>query len=263
MKRVLLICGALMALSATAALAQATQPGLYLNWGACAGDAPVRNRNIACTVTTGSSLMVLSWVPGAEVPLLNSVEGVVKFTFLGGTTPAWWGNTCAGRTTFSGITADLVIPGTAVNCVDAWGGVAGGGIAAYNYDATAPYGYWNGPGTTTLDLLGYLAAGTELDATVGQEVFLFNVKIGNARARVADNCPGCLVPTCINFERIQITQPTGMPIDITYNSYLPGYEGAGMTPHTISWQPNAGWPGGCWPTPTLKSSWGSIKALYR
>jgi hypothetical protein len=261
MKKMLLICGALLAFSATAALAQVTTPGLYLSWGTCAGDGLVANKVVACTATTGSNLMVLSWVPAAEIPLLNSVEGVVNFSFLGGTTPAWWGNTCTGRTTFSGITADLIVSGSAVNCVDAWGGVAGGGIAAYNYDASGAL--WMGPGTTTLDLLGYLAAGTELDATVGQEFFLFNVKIGNAKARVADACPGCLVQTCINFKRVQITQPTGAPIDITDNSNLQPTDTQPLTPHFITWQANPGVTTCLAASSATKSSWGSIKALYR
>jgi len=254
MKKMLLICGALLAFSATAALAQVTAPGLYLGWGNCVGDGGTLVKTNLCTVTTGSNLMVASWVPSEEYPLFNSTEALIYLSFQGGVTPAWWGNTCTGRNVNSGLTANMVISGTALNCADAWGGNAGGGLAGYVYDAS---GYqWGGPGTAKIDLVAALAEGTEVDVTPGQEWFLFNVSFSNAKARVADACAGCLVQTCINLKEIDPSSFPTQPVKIIDNV------NAGSQ-HYIYYQAAAGNTACPLASPAHTSSWGSIKALYR
>lgn len=264
MKKMLLICGALLAFSATAALAQLTQPGLYLGWGNCVGDGGTLSKVNACTATGGTNTMVLSWLPATAVPAFNSCEAWVYFSFTGGVTPTWWSSTCAGRMgdigTAGPVSGNVTIPTTAVNCVDIWSGAGYGGPGAYNHQA-GDYG-WKGAGTAQVDCAGAMAGALALDTAT--EYFLFNVAFTNVKDRAADACPGCAVATCINFENMNYSQAGTAPVTVLDNDSILPNSDAPRTQHNIYWQaPNANAATCLQASPTHNATWGSIKALYR
>ncbi|MFM8560394.1 MAG: hypothetical protein ACKOC6_12530, partial [bacterium] len=58
MKKTLLLCGALLALTA----ASASAAGTNLRWSSCYGDGGPQNRTSACTSNLGSNILVGSFV---------------------------------------------------------------------------------------------------------------------------------------------------------------------------------------------------------
>jgi hypothetical protein len=244
MKKMLLLCGAMLAISAAAAFAQTTAPGLDLAWGGCLGDNGTLVKSFACTSTAnGTQSFTASWVPDVTVPLFNGAEIFVNVAVQGGATPAWWGTACAGRAAV--FTANTTIAGTAVNCADIWAGGGAGGVSAFNQD-------WHGAGTVQVDIAAAVATGSEQEILPGGEYFLFNVLLSTNKSAPAGNCTGCLIPACLNFKELRWTQPAPAPQVTTTQG--------GAQPY-IYWQ-NAS--ASCvQATPTHNTTWGSVKALYR
>lgn len=67
MKKILLITGVLLALTATVASAA----GINLYWNDCSLGAATTNRNFACTSNTGSNIMTASYDPPAGLTFVN------------------------------------------------------------------------------------------------------------------------------------------------------------------------------------------------
>jgi hypothetical protein len=242
MKKMLLLCGALLAISAAAASAQISTPGLNLGWGNCIGDNGTALKTFACTSTTGSQSIVASYVSSVEVPTYAASELFINFAVTGGSTPAWWGTACAGRT--APFAVNFTISGTAVNCVDIWNAAGVGGIAAYNQN-------WNGAGTTQLDIAAAVPTGSEVDVLPGQEMFLANILLSNSKSTVASGCVGCLQAACINFKELRVDEPGKPEVKVTQGGVQP----------FIYWQAASA---SCVAaTPTHNTTWGSVKALYR
>ena len=87
MKRVTLLCGLLLALTATVA---AAGPGVGLHWNACLGDGGAVNRNFACNSNTGVNALVGTFEMGANLSGVVGTEIVVDIGAAGATLPAWW-----------------------------------------------------------------------------------------------------------------------------------------------------------------------------
>ncbi len=249
MKKMLLICGALLAFSAAAAFAQVTAPGLYLNWGGnCIGDTPLQLKTYACTSIAGSDVLLSSWVPAVAVPTFAGLEEFIYLAVDGGVLPAYWGTTCAGRTA---VAVNQTAPSSAVNCADVWAGMGGGGLSGYNLNA-------NGPGTVVIDVIGAVPAGSEQALDAGIEYFTFNLILSHAKARTTDACLGCLIPACINFKELRYDEPAPIVEKVTT---APGLIGTANRAY-VNWQ---GPVVNCTPgaSPSKNATWGSVKALYR
>jgi hypothetical protein len=82
--------------------------------------------------------------------------------------------------------------------------------------------------------------------------------INHAKTVGTGACAGCTVPMCIVFGSDRITTP------VAANNVLLTGGANGPSSFFATWQgPTGPAPFGCpYPVPTLRSSWGAVKALY-
>src|SRR6185503_5816341 len=138
MKKILLLCGMLLACASVASAA-----GVNLAWDNCGGTGGAHTRSFACNTNAGTTNTLVASVraPGG-VDMWNSFEAEYIFNF-GGPQPAWWQlrnqnpsqlNQCRN----GAIGANSI--GAPALCVDPYGGNGGGGIGTYQ---NAPGGATN------------------------------------------------------------------------------------------------------------------------
>jgi hypothetical protein len=240
MKKMLLLCGTLLVVSASIAPADT----LNLGWGACAGDLGPNVQTYGCTSSIGNMTLALSYTPTDAVVGYVGLVGTVNVG-TDGPLPSWWGNGCLGKLPTAALGSNAANTGCSN---DAYGGVAGGG------GVSAVRNLWNGANTTQVEFAWANAAGTEQPMLANTEYFVANVTISTAKSTVASNCPGCLIPACITFARAIIDR-LGFPLPLTVTQ--------GGAQQLVYWQaPTTG--SGCYgATPASASTWGSVKALYR
>jgi hypothetical protein len=133
MKKITLLCGLLLAVTASVAAAAA---GVGLRWTSCNGDGGTANRNFACNTNAGAvNSLVGTFELGADLPGVVGTEIVVDLASADPTLPAWWAFKNVGTCRSASLTMNSTISGAAVNCVDWAAGAAAGGIGAYNIGA--------------------------------------------------------------------------------------------------------------------------------
>jgi hypothetical protein len=252
MKKVTLLCGMLLALTATVASAA---PGLNLRWLNCLGDAGQANRVFACNVNTGSHLAVGSFEIGADLGQVSGNEIVIDLAAAGPALPAWWQFRNAGTCRQTSLGLNAIISASAVNCFDWANGQAAGGIGAYNVGIA-------GPNTARIVAALAVPAGALADLFSGQEYFSYNLTINNQKTVGTGACADCLTPVCLVFNSLKLTTPVA-----TNDRTISGPTN-GTDSNYATWQ-GGGNPGsargtGCpAATPTKSSTWGSVKNLYR
>jgi hypothetical protein len=255
MKKVTLLCGLLLAISATVASAGA---GVNLRWTDCFIDGGVQNKTFTCTTNNGSSTLVGSIELGAALPQASGIEAVVDVGTAGATLPAWWGFKNAGSCRTTSLTVNAALPGTAVLCSDWVAGGGSGGLAAYSVGLSGP--------NTSRMVIGF-ATGTPLpDLFPAIEYFAFNAKIDNAKTVGTGSCAGCSTAACIILNSIKVATPpvAGQPsrdvvltgaTNLTDSNFAFWQGGAGVIVGTHQGCPGA--------VPTHNSTWSSVKSLYR
>ncbi|MEQ1833843.1 MAG: hypothetical protein ABL977_12375 [Candidatus Eisenbacteria bacterium] len=254
MKKVTLLCGMLLALTAVAANAA---PGLNLRWSNCFSDGGADNRTSACTTTLGNAgSLVGSYELGPDGVLgVTGVEIVIDLASAGATLPAWWTYNAPGGTIGcrgTALTLNAAISGAAVNCFDWAGGAGAGGLAAYRV------GQFYGPATARI-VAGFAVA-SATDVPGAAEMFAFNAVITNAKTVGTGACVGCATPVCIALNSINVVPGTAA------STFL-GAPANGPGSNIATWQGGAGVSstlgGGCpAATPTKNTTWGSVKSLY-
>ena len=247
MKKVLLLCGAMLALTAAVASAQG---GINLAWSRCYGEqVAVTNRTFACTTNSGTNLAVASFIPPADVAALNGNELVFDLQSSTATLPAWWAFKNTGTCRLSSLTVNFTTNASDVVCVDEFAGAGAGGIGAYNI------GYGGNPARARLTVAIAVPASAIAIVTAGTEYFAMNLAINNLKSTGTGSCAGCLTPVCLVFNSIKLTQPVGLG-DTTIGNPAGG--------NFVTWQGGAIGGGGCpAATPTHNTTWGAVKSLYR
>lgn len=251
LEKIARLCVLLLAMSTTGASAS----GLSLNWDGCAADGRVGNKASACTSNAGSAgTIVATFNLSEDVLAVGGFDVFLDLVSADTVLPAWWTTFC--RTPFS---LNAVIEATALNCHDWSGGAASGGLAAYGGCSNSPNaarmlaGFVIVP-ARTVDVLALPADGSEY--------FVFNIVVSNAKssaAQGAGSCAGCDAPAVVMFSGLRMF--SGAETVAIFGS--PQSPGSNM----VSWQGGAGVPwwlfNGCQLTPTHRSTWGAVKALYR
>ena len=252
MKKVTLLCGLLLALSASVAAAA----GVGIRWQGCLSDGAAINRNFACNSNSGSNILVGTFQTGAAgLASVSGNEVVIDLASASNPLPAWWQMKNAGTCRQAALTMNFVAPGSAVNCADWALGAAAGGIGAYNIGL-------RGPNTARIVAALAVAPDNLQDLVSGQEYFSFNVSITNIKSTGTGNCAGCTDAVCIVFNSLNLTTPV-----LQNNVLLTGPEN-GTDGNFCTWQGGLGvvTPGGSGcpqATPTQNKTWSQVKALYR
>lgn len=214
-------------------------PGPHLSWDRCWGDGQVANKTFACNVSSGSELLVLSYESPTPASDRSGVEIVMGLIPPVASYPAWWEVFGPGRCRLSALTTAFTgDPGSL--CVDPYQGLALGGIGALRLDIPLP-------GRARLLMVVAVPPPALWTVGPGTENFLLRLQISHVGTTGAGACAGCGTPMNIILENLKLVGPAGST-DIVLTSNVPG------NAHHVTWQGL--------PTPTLRSSWGSVKALY-
>jgi hypothetical protein len=257
MKKVTLLCGLLLAITAGVA---AAGPGVNLKWSACAGDGGLTNRNFACASNSGSNVLVASFEVGENIAASSGQEVVIDLAAAGATLPSWWAFANAGSCRQLSLSMNTTISATAANCADWASGVAVGGIGAYNVGQ-------RGANTSRIKIAIAVPAAGLADLSTGQEYFSANITINNLKTVGTGSCAGCSTPVCLVFNSIKCT--TQVPAnDRTFSGPANGFDsdfatwqgGAGITVPPGPWGAGGSGCGGA--TATKNATWGAVKALY-
>ena len=252
MKKVTLLCGLLLALSASVAAAA----GVGIRWNACLSDGGAINKNFACNTNLGTNVLVGTFETGAAGLLQTSGnEVVIDLASASSPLPAWWQMKNAGTCRATALAMNFTVSATAVNCADWAQAQSAGGIGAYNIGL-------RGPNTARVVAAIAVPPSALQDLVGGQEYFSFNLTINNTKSVGTGNCAGCSDPVCIVFNSINLTTPV-----LANNIFITGPSN-GTDANFCTWQGGAGvsTPGGSGcpqATPTHNKTWSQVKSLYR
>lgn len=267
MKKTLLICGVLLAFAAPA-FAQYT-PGIDLHWNDCVlGATAAANATWGCNNNASGNAvsMTASFVTPGLLPNYVANTCILDLQTSAATLSPWWHmespvSTCPNRA--GRINTGAIF--TLGSCSDFWGGT---GTTAGLYQVPSP-GLLTPNSARYKAAVGVAAGGPidNLDFTdpanpVPIVWYALTVNITKPGTLPLTVCPGCNDGACIVLNEMLLSQPAPVPDVALVAAY--GYPGA---ENWVTYKGGAATHGGVCPgdppTPTRKTTWGSVKALYR
>jgi hypothetical protein len=258
MKKSLLICAALLAVSVSTAMAS----GVNLGWDDCIGGGAVNNKfgtaAWACNTNTNTvgttfrnSTIVGTYVLANSINNLVGNEDVLDMMNPGAIVQPWWdfGNYPAVAT--PGCRAGQLAftfrnPGT--SCLD-WPGTD---AVAGNMTCERGFG---GTNKARIKLISAYTAGAPQPVNAGDETVSFTLTVLNAKTVGTGACAGCTSPMCMVFNSITIGQSPALPVPLKLSNP--------EVNNFVTWNDALNTTGCPGVTPTHKSSWGQVKSLYR
>jgi hypothetical protein len=249
MKKTLILCGLVLAVSAPPAMAA----GVNLNWNDCIAAAPVTNVTFACNVNTAANTMVGSFVPPAHIDSVCATEIQLNLRSQGPVLPAWWDfTTCRA----GALTRDFNFSGGPFNCSDHWAGNVALSDLQYQIGTS-------GPNTATIKLLAAVAGEfcsgpTQTGVDPGIEYYGFKLTVLRTKTVGTGLCAGCPEPVCVVLNEVKLYSPARGTSDVFVTLNNPDVQGH------VTWQGGAIGGAGCpAATPTRNKTWGAVKTLYR
>jgi hypothetical protein len=251
MKKTLLLCGMLLALSATIASAA----GVNLAWNQCVGGGGAVNESFACATNSGSHILVASVRAPDGINLWTSFETEVQLQSDLATLPAWWQlrnqtnqtGQCRNNAAPATLTASADFTLGFTGCEDVFGGGGSGGIGTYLVG-------FGGANRARLLCVFSVPSAAQAPLTPGTEYYAARFGITNFKTVGSTGCADCQAGACLVCTYVKCVQPAGAP-------------GGNITVSNVAERNFATWQGGdasCpGATPTKSTTWGSVKALYR
>jgi hypothetical protein len=237
--------------------------GVNLGWDDCAGlGATPTNKfgtpSFSCNTNASgaglSSSIVGSYVLATSISNFVGMEAVLDMVSPPGysqpMTP-WWdfGNFPAIAT--PGCRASqmaVTFRNVATACMD-WPGPA---PVTGNFTVERDFG---GQGHARIKLIAAYQSGTPQPVNAGDEMVAFTLTINNARTIGAGSCAGCTTPMCMVLWSISIGQsPTANPWLTLNNTDVVNF---------VTWNDASNSTGCPGVVPTVRSTWGQVKSLYR
>jgi len=253
------------------ARAATTPPGVNIRWDHCYDDGGTLNKTFACDTNSGSERIVCSLALDQPTIGISGCEIYVDLGAQSATLPAWWQLRNAGLCRTTALSFQTIPPAGSVNCLDWSSGYAVGGLAAY-------YVGYHGPNTARIVAVAAVPPDALASFAAGPEYFVCAFQIQHAKTVGTGSCAGCDVPVCIFLSRTTVTfadntlpslqleqgangltsqyvtWQNGVPINIQRQCDFPVEY---CSRHYTSFDCVAGI------TPTHRSRWGAVKALYR
>ena len=247
MKKALLICGALLALTAGAASA-----GVNLSFNDC-GSFGVSSVPLTCTANTGNFILVVSANPTATIPLALTQETVIDLETSAASISPWWDMRASGGCRPTSASTAFAF-GALANCVDPWSGQALGG---YDYAIAPLFDATNGshPNRARIRTVCALPAFAPVQLDAGTEYYMCEVVINKAKTVGLGSCAGCTDDATFYLNSVKISQPDGAPGGNPTFASADNSACARTRSAPSASQCNA--------TPNVNRTWGSVKALYR
>ena len=246
-----LSCASLL-LAVVATRVQAN-PGVALRWNHCYGEETgLIIRSFACDTNVGQEVLVgwfvlpydLDQVSGNEIVVDLATSFGYAYSPIPGPSvpiPEWWRFMRAGSCRQNALSWSTMDPDNQV-CQDWGAGQASGFVAAYQLDTY-------GTGTARILMVSAVPTDGVQSLSAGSEYHSFTIRIRHDKTAGEGACGGCDVPLGIIFNSVNVTTALN-----ANNTKLYGPVN-GTDAHYVLWKPAV--------VPTLKTSWGAVKALFR
>ena len=246
MKKTVILCGVLLAMSASLASAA----GVNLAWNECVGGGGLHDMTFNCATNSNASshTFVASFRAPAGIGSYVSNEGTVELQSNSTPLPAWWALKGTGQCRTGAAIADANFVSGPFGCTDVFLGAASGSLASYNVGFLQP-----NRGRMNLVFAVGSAGATALEPET--EYYAFKVQILNTKTVGTGSCAGCSDGVCIVYTKCNVVQPNGSPggnVALTNPAESNFCTWNGPTAATCTGA-----------TPTKNTTWGSIKSLYR
>lgn len=255
MKKVILLCGMLLALTASVTYAAT---GVNMRWDHCFTEGGIVSKSSACALNFGGQDLICSFEIDAPLNNMTGDVMVIDLASASPTLPAWWTFIDPASCRPSALSIQAVNGTT--SCFD-WSNLqASMNIAAYDVGA-------HGPNTARIKCLNAVKASQVQNVGPGLEFNVAKITVSNALTTGAGSCGGCNVPVCLVFNSCEL-DTLDPAVFVLLN--FPAHQGVQITDHSDY----AAWQGGGVPivngrqgcplaVPTRNATWGSVKALYR
>jgi hypothetical protein len=240
MKKTSTLAALLLAISATAAMAQS---GLNLNWDECTIAGGTQNKIFACNVDAGLAFALnASVIPPSAYNTFASASAIIDVHVDAATLPDWW-LTNAGQCRANRITISFAPGVNVTSCSDIWNFSTIVEVSAIQQSV-------NGANRVRINGLAAIPAGSEIPLVAdGTEYWTAKVSIFRNNTTT---CTGCSMGACIVFNESKLLSPTE-PAQVITNE---------ATRRWVTW--NGGGGTDCpTDTPAINRTWGAVKSLYR
>jgi hypothetical protein len=231
--------------------------GIDLAWNDCSR-AGAAVEQFACDTNLGKHTLVASVRPPAGITRFISAECTFQFFANASAMPTWWQlrnqtnqlNQCRN----GALTASANFTQGPSTCVDPFGGLGAGGIAAYSIAPPPSY-------SALLRVVFSLPSASARALAADSEYYACRVTIDNRNTVGPGACGECGTGIVIMLTEVRLVQEYGTPGGniAVWNWDYQGY---------VGWQCDVwcGTDGPCifsCPTPANSRTWGAIKSLYR
>lgn len=243
-------CGALLVLAAlTTSTAPARAAGLNLSWNDC-GAAGAAAQSFACNSDAGSHTLVATAVTGHDLTRFCGEYSELELTVDQGSLSAWWqmddpAISGVRGCRFGSAVVNFDFSGMG-SCQSAWASSAFGGV---NFKSGI-----GGANKAFIRTVAAIAGDSPLSGS--DELAFFKLVVNHAGTTGASACGGCGDGAAIVFRKLQVAQVAG------YGDY--DIADAPLQRNYVLWQGGTtALVGGPGVTPTLSTTWGAVKSLYR
>lgn len=250
MKKVLLLAGAMLALTVGVASAQ----GINFNWDDCTLGAPASNKTTACNSNFGApNKLIISLDPGAAtIDNINGAQGIVDIQVAGGSLPDYW-RVDPGACRAGALAADVNVGSSNApfSCPEPWASAGGGQAGGAQL---APF--IGGADRARITWIVAIPGLTAFDPGIAPDWYVIALNLTNSKTTGTGACAGCATPACLVANEIRLTRPAQ---DVRGDVFV---YGPALGQH-VTWQggdPTIPCPQG---TPTQSNTWGQLKSLYR
>ena len=228
-----------------------------LAWSRCSGEgAGSQNAAFACDTNAGQEVLVASFQLPADLAQVSGNEIVIDLLSQDDPMPAWWDFKNAGTCRQTSLSLNFAQDPGDVVCMNWQGGVASGGIGAYDMSGVPPDGNID-PSLATRHRKLKIALAVPPDALANllaeTEYFSCNIVINHAKTVGTGACGGCSGSVCLVLQDINVTTPVLANNIKMYGGTTPGSDWA-------HWQGSVA---DCALVPVKNKTWGQVKALYR
>ena len=213
--------------------------GINLSWDDC-GSFGSSSKTFACDTNSGQDVLFGSAIAPEDLPQFLGVEVDMTVVIDGPTVSDWWRLDTSGTTGCrrGAFTANSDFTAGPFHCGNPYG-PAGTGIVDYSRPGN--------PNQARLRLIQVTQGQVPRFISGGQEYQYFKVVLTHAKATGTNSCAGCSAGATLYLMSLKLVQTLGVgdyfltqPIDRNF----------------VTWQ------GGS-PVATRRSTWGSVKSLYR
>ena len=224
--------------------------GMNLSWNDC-GPAGTASKTFACTsnTLTGARLIV-SAVAGIDLPLLNGEETLIVMQTNQASLSPWWHLETGGCRGPSALVSSHDFSAGPFTCIDPW---AGQGIGSLAFTAND-----DAPNRALIHVIGSVPGTASITGTDEYDIAMITL-LGD-KSTGTGSCAGCTNGACIVMTSVKLTQSVGAPGgDVTLTRPL--------LRNYVTFQAGGTLSGNCPPVSdpvaVRRSTWGSVKSLYR